>query len=125
MNTNKRNVALAELLLILPAALFMGALVVRHMQTAAFGLDLAAQRTVMWYAERQWTLWLLLVALPFLVLVVGCATLLQSWEVEGLRAAVRQPLAAIRTHAPTVSIAVLTAAAGVILGIVALHILAN
>jgi hypothetical protein len=125
MNTNKRTIAVAELLLILPAALFMLALVMRRVQPLPFGLVQAAQRTVTWYADRLWTLWVLLVAMPFAVLIIGCATLLQSWEEEGLRMAVRQPRAAMRTHLAILSIAALTCAAGGILSVVALHILAN
>jgi len=32
----------------------------------------------MWYSGRIWTLWILLFALPFAVLVTGCVTLLRS-----------------------------------------------
>jgi hypothetical protein len=123
MNANKHHVALMEVLLILPAALFMASLVVRELP--ASGLGAAAQRTVMWYAERQWTLWLLLVTLPLVVLVVGCATLLQGWDAEHLRTAVHKPLAAISTDGTTMFIAALTFVAASILAIVGLHILAN
>ena len=70
MNAKKHHVALMEVFLILPAVLFMASLVARNLPASTLGV--AAQRTVMWYAERQWTLWLLLVALPLVVLVVGC-----------------------------------------------------
>jgi hypothetical protein len=123
MNVNKHYIALLELLLILPAALFMASLVLRGLP--ATGLDVAAQHTVMWYAGRQWTLWLLLVTLPFGALVVGCATLLKSWEVMGLRTAVRNPQTALQVQGASVSIVALTCVAGVILAIVGLHILAN
>jgi hypothetical protein len=123
MNANKHYVALMEFLLILPAALFMAALAVRELPTS--GLDVAAQRTVMWYAERQWTLWLLLVTLPLVVLIFGCATLLQDWDAERLRTAVHKPLTALSTDGTTIFIAALTFAAAIILAIVGLHILAN
>ena len=123
MNANKHYVALMEVLLILPAAIFMASLVVRELP--ASGLDVAAQRAVMWYAERQWTLWLLLVTLPLVVLVVGCATLLQGRDADRLRTAVHTPLAAISTDGTTIFIAALTFVAAAILAIVGLHVLAN
>jgi len=123
MNANKHYVALTEVLLILPAALFMASLVLRELP--ASGLDVAAQRTVTWYAERQWTLWLLLVTLPLVVLVVGSATLLQGWDADCLRTAIHKLLAAISTDGTTIVIAALTFVAATILAIVGLHILAN
>lgn len=96
----KRALATAELLLILPAALFMTALAAR---TLPFQLARTADQIVMWYAGRQWTLWVLLIALPMAVLVSGGATLLQSGS--------RQTFVLV--------------AAGIILAIVVLHMLAN
>ncbi len=123
MNANKHYVALTEVFLILPAVLFMASLVARNLPASTLGIT--AQRTVMWYAERQWTLWLLLVALPLVVLVVGCATLLQGWGVERVRSGIHKPLAAISTDGTTIFIAALTLVAAIILAIVGLHILAN
>jgi ABC-type Fe3+ transport system permease subunit len=123
MNANKHRVALMEVLLIVPAAIFMASLVVRELPGS--GLDVAAQRTVMWYAERQWTLWLFLVTLPLAALVSGSATLLQGWDADRLRTAVHKPLAAISTDGATIFIAALTFVAAIILAIVGLHILAN
>jgi ABC-type Fe3+ transport system permease subunit len=118
MNANKHFVALMEVLLILPAALFMTCLAVR--QLPASGLDIAAQRTVMWYANQQWTLWLLLVTLPLVVLAVGCGTLLQGWSAEHQQTHDRRQLAGT-----TIFIAALTFTAAVILAIVSVHLLAN
>jgi len=59
----------------LPAALFMTALVVRSLSYCITNRRLTAQQLVMWYAGRMWTLWVLLLALHFTVLVTGCATL--------------------------------------------------
>lgn len=123
MNANKHYAALVEFLLILPASLFMGSLFLRRLP--ASGLDMAAQRTVMWYAERQWTLWLLLVVLPLVALFVGCATLLQGWSTEGLRTAGHKSVAGFSTGGATVLITALTIVAAMILAIVCLHILAN
>src|SRR5579862_8843062 len=97
MQTGSRTIATTELLLIFPATLFMTALVVRTLQPLQNEPARTAQRIVMWYAEREWTLWILLIALPLAVLVTGCATL--------IRGNARQTLAAIRAHPATLFIA--------------------
>ena len=67
---------MALLLLILPSILFMGALVVRELQPLQNEpAHTAQQQLVMWYAALMWTLWVLLIALPFAVLATGCVTL--------------------------------------------------
>ncbi len=110
-----RAIAAIELVLILPAALSMTALVLRNLPQFEHG----AQQLVMWYARRMWSLWVLLLGLPLTVLVSGCATLARDWERN------MQSLAMILTHSATLLIAATTAGAGVILPIVALHMLAN
>ncbi len=126
MNTFRRAIATTELLLIFPAALFMIALFVRKLQPLQFEPARTAQRIVLWYAGRQWTLWLLLIALPFAVLVTGCATLLRSWNVDGaLPQDARQRLAAARAHPTTLFVAAATLTAAAVLVIVVLHMLAN
>jgi hypothetical protein len=117
MQTVRRAIATTELLLILPAAFFMTALVVRTLQPLEGEPAHTAARIVMWYAERQWTLWILLIALPLAVLVTGCATLMQSDA--------RQTLAAIRANPVTLFVAAATLSAAGILVIVVLHMLAN
>ena len=80
-----------------------------------------------WYSLRPHVgLWILLIALPLAVLVIGCATLLRSWndDVE-LRQASRQTLSAIRAHLATLFVAAATLTAGVILAIVAMHVLTD
>jgi len=127
MNTTKRCIAAAELLLIFPAALFMTALFVRNLQPLQYEPAHAAQRIVKWYAVRpRIGLWGLLIALPLAVLVTGCGTLLRSWsdEVE-LRQATRQTLAAISAHLATLLVAGATLTAGGVLAIVALHMLTD
>jgi ABC-type Fe3+ transport system permease subunit len=124
--TIKRTIATAELLLIAPAALFMSALFVRNLQPEQYEPAHSAQRIVMWYAARLWTLWVLLMALPFAVLVAGCVTLLRGWHHDTeLRQAARQTLAAIRAHLPTLCVAAATVAAAGVLAIVALHSLTD
>jgi len=116
-STVKRTIATTQLLLIVPAALFMTAVVVRTNTT---------QQIVMWYAGRGWTLWVLLIGLPLSVLVIGCTTLLESWNDDGaLRQAAWQTPGAVRAHLATVLIAAATVAAGGVLAVVGLHMLAN
>jgi hypothetical protein len=122
MNTAKRAIATTELLLILPAALFMTALFVRALQPFGDGPARTADRIVTWYADRQWTLWVLLIALPLAVLVTGCAALMQGTL---MRNDARGTLTAIRAHPSTLLVAAATLTAGVFLVIVVLHMLAN
>ena len=127
MNTIKRAIAATELLLIAPAVLFMTALFVRNLQPQQYEPAHTAQRIVMLYAARPHVgLWVLLMALPFAVLVTGCATLLRSWRHDAeLRQAARQTLAAIRPHLATLLVGAATLTAGVVLAIVALHVLTD
>jgi hypothetical protein len=123
MYANRYRIALVESLLLLPAALFMISLMLRRLP--ASGLSMAAQDTVMWYAERPWTLWLLLLTLPFGVFVLGCTTLLQDCGAVGHRVLVEKSLSAFPINRASVFIAALTLVAAIILLIVGLHMLAN
>ncbi len=121
-----RLIAATELVLLFPAALFMTALVLRNLQPQQYGLAHSAQQLVMWYAGRMWTLWVLLLGLPLIVLVTGGATVLHSWNRDiVLPHTARQSLAVIRAHLATLFVATITLAAAGILAIVILHMLAN
>ena len=126
MGTNRSIIAAAELVLLFPAALFLTAVIVCHLQPLQYEPAHIAQQIVTWYSVRYWTLWVLLISLPFAALLTGCVTLLQNSK-GGTeeRQASRQPLAAIRTHLPTRIIAAATLSAGLILVVVVLHMLAN
>jgi hypothetical protein len=119
--------ASVELLLISPAGLFMTALFVRNLQPQQYEPAHTAQQIVMWYAARTQTgLWLFLMALPVLVLLVGCATLWRQWHNDAeLRTAARQFLALTRTHLATILVASASLAAVGVLGIVAVHALTD
>jgi hypothetical protein len=104
------------LALIGPAAFFMGALIVRHVSSIQVEPARSAQQVVMWYAGRIWTLWVLLLALPFTALATGCAVLKQNW---GRRRHAKQ------FARQSLVIGVTTIAAGGILALVVLHVLAN
>jgi len=113
--------AVLDLVLIFPAALFMAALVIRHLPQHEMANG--AQRIVMWYAGRLWTLWVLLLALPFMVLIAGCVALVRD-RIETPSAARQRP-AVIRAQPAILFIAALTLSAAGILVIVVLHMLAN
>src|SRR5579864_1531218 len=127
MHAIKRTIAAAELLLVFPAVLFMTALFVRNLQPQQYEPARSAQRIVVWYSARPHVgLWLLLIAMPLAVLLIGCGTLLRSWTSDlQLRLATLQTLAAVRAHLSTLLIAAATAAAGAILAVVALHVLTD
>lgn len=120
----KRTLVTAHLLLISPAVLFLFAVIVRRFQSSQTAET--AQYIVTWYAERMWTLWILLLALPISVLLSGCFSLLRDWsrspQVDSFaqKAVVTLHPAGARTF-----IAITTATAAVIVGIVVLHMLAN
>ena len=106
-----RIITALALALILPASLFMLALVVRNFTPLPLKVTSTAQQIVAWYAARMWTLWVFLLALPITVLVSGAATL--RYKNRDLQHTWRGLLGAI------------TLAAGGILAIVVLHMLAN
>lgn len=126
MKTWTRVTPAAQLLLIFPAVLFMGALVVRNLSPLQAEPARTAQQIVMWYAGRMWTLWVLLIALPLAVLVAGCMTLRRNWTGgAGLLQGAKQALAVTRANGGTLVVALLTVTSAVILMIVGLHMLAD
>lgn len=108
--------AASELALILPAAFFLAAVVVRSIP----GVANPAHQVVMWYANRLWTLWVLLIALPFAALISGCVSLLANVDTRDWRSSWSAAITG-----PRRVIAIETLAAGVILSVVVLHMLAN
>jgi hypothetical protein len=111
MDAHQRSIAAADLVLISPAVLFMIALLVRLAPPSVPAQ--AAQAIVTWYSDRNWTLWVLLFALPLAALVIGGAALFRQWKGP----ARRRPAARV--------IAVETLASLVILAIVAVHVMMN
>lgn len=124
MKTLPRLLAALELTLVFPAVLFMSALFARSIQPVQFEPAHTAQRIVDWYAASPHVgLWLLLIAFPLLVLAIGSASLARQWLRDpGLRDAASRTLALIRSYAAALLIAGATCVAGVILAIVALHL---
>jgi hypothetical protein len=116
-------IAALQLVLIFPAALFLTAVVVRYVPP----LHDDAQRIVMLYAGKVWTLWVLLLTLPLCVLVTGCATLLRGWnrDVELPNAARQSLIVALGQPPATLFVAAATLAAAGILATIILHMLAH
>jgi hypothetical protein len=76
MNTIHHALAAAELLLVVPAALF-----VRDIQPAHYEPARTAGRLVDWFSARPLVgLDVFLIALPFAVFVTGCTTLVRRWR---------------------------------------------
>ena len=124
--TTRRVVAAAALVLISPAALFMSALVARGLQPPEHEPARSMARIVPWFAARRWTLWVLLIALPFMVVVMGFITLTRTWrEDAGLRGSARLTLEAFREHLATLLLAAATLAAAGVLAIVGVHMLTD
>ena len=122
----KRALAAAHLLLISPAVLFLVAVLVQGLQLLRNEPAHTAQHIVLWYAERMWTLWILLLALPLSVLISGCLWLLRDSSAGGQIASLPQKvLAALHPVGARTSVAVTTLTAAVIVGVVILHMLAN
>jgi hypothetical protein len=123
----KFTIATAELLLIFPAVVFMAALFVRNLQPPQYEPAHTAHQIVAWYAARPHLgLWVLLIALPLIVLVTGSATLLHKWSVEAeLRQTALQALIMRRPHAATLLVAGATLTAAAVLAIVALHVMTD
>ena len=114
-----------QLVLIVPAALFMTAVLVAAGDAPKYDLARVAQRIVSWYSGRMWTLWLLLLALPCAVLIAGCATLLAAWNHDEVPHSARQSLSTIQAPLATLGVAGTTLASAAILAIVMLHMLAH
>jgi ABC-type Fe3+ transport system permease subunit len=121
-----RVVAAIQLILIAPAALFMTMVAAQNLQPPGREPAHSAHGIVMWFAGRRWTLLVLLISLPLLVLALGCATLLRRWREDAeLRGDALRTVAAIRAHLATLLIAAATSAAAIFLAIVAVHMLTD
>ena len=115
--TGSTLLAASELILLLPALLFLTAVVVRYVPRLAD----PGQQVVLWYATRPWTLLVFLLALPFAALVAGCITLVRTRRA----AAGRQVPSVVGTRLLSRIVALETLTAGAIVTVVILHMLAN
>ena len=127
MNAIKRTLAVTELLLVLPATLFMTSLFVRNIQPAPYEPAQTARRVVEWFSTKPHLgLQVFLIAMPLAALVLGFTTVLRSWRGdEEVRQAAVKTLATARAHLATLLIAGATLVAGCVLAIVALHVMTD
>jgi len=127
MKTIQRSLAALELLLVFPAVLFMTSLFARNVQPEQYEPAHTARRIVDWYASSPHVgLWILLIALPLAVLIIGVATLLREWtRDDSLREATLKMLGLIRAHLADLLIASATVASFGILAIVGLHMITD
>jgi len=123
----KRSIAALELLLVFPAALFMGSLFLRQIQPQQYQPAHAAQAIVDWYAARPAVgLHICLIALPLTALFIGVVTLLRNWNDDAeLRRDTLETLAFLRTHLTMLLVAIAALAAACILAIVAVHVITD
>ena len=120
MKAINRTIAIIELLLVFPAALFMVALFLREVQPLA-----QTGRLVEWFShDVVLGLDVFLIAMPLAAFVIGCAMVLRSWrgDVEFRRASL-EIFTIVRAHVASLLIAGVTLMAGGILAIVALHMI--
>lgn len=99
--------------LILPATIFLLAVVLQKLGSASSQPALAAHQFVSLYAGRAWTLWLLLLTLPFLTMLIGGVIIMLPSYILEMPGKARY------------SIYSTTGIAGVILAIVILHMAAT
>src|SRR5580704_8334435 len=124
MRATERLVAASQLLLIFPAVLFMGSLVLRNLSPLQYEPAHTAQQIVMWYAGRLWTLWVLLFTLPCIVLVVGCVAL-RTRNRDTEQHSAPGSVASTRPHWLVRLLYVTTVASAGVLAIVVFHVLTH
>jgi len=120
MKAIKRTIAIIELLLVFPAALFMIALFLREVQPLA-----QTGRLVEWFSHHVVLgLYVFLIAMLLAAFVVGCGIVVRGWRSDAeFRRATLEIIAAVRAHVASLAIAVGTLVAGGILAIVAMHMI--
>jgi len=120
MKANERIIAIFELFLVFPAALFMVALFLREVQPLA-----QTGRLVEWFSHHVVLgLYVFLIAMPLAALVIGGAIVLRSWRSDAeFRRAAFEVFTAARAHLASLLIAGATLMAGGILALVAMHLI--
>ena len=123
----KRSIATIELILILPASLFMFSLFLRNVQPEPYQPAQTARLIVNWFtAQPHIGLQLFLISFPFLAFILGASTILRNWNSDpNLRQLASTTFAALRAQASFLLITAATVLAAAILSIVALHLLTD
>jgi hypothetical protein len=122
MKTIKPAIAVVELLLVFPAALFMTALFLREVQPLA-----QTGRLVEWFSHHVILgLYIFLIAMPLAAFVGGCAIVLRSWHSDAeFRRVALAILTTARPHLAALLVAGATLMAGGILAMVAMHMITD
>ena len=120
MRAIKQALAIVELILVLPASLFMAALFLREVQPAA-----QTGRLVEWFSHHVVLgLYIFLVAMPLAAFIAGCAMVLRNWRDDAqFRRAALEMFSTARAHVASLLIAGATLIAGSILALVAMHMI--
>jgi hypothetical protein len=120
MKTLRPTVAIIELLLIVPATLFMAALFLRAVQPI-----MGTGHLIDWFSRHTLVgLGVFLFAMPLAAGIVGLAVILRSWRRDAaLRRDALEVFAILRANLAYLLIAISTLTAGGILTIVALHMI--
>lgn len=115
-----RTAATIELLLVVPATLFLGALFLRDVQPL-----MGTGHLVDWFARHVVLgLYVSLIAMPLVALVTGVGVMLRSWRSGGeFRRRAKRMSAVIRGNLASLLIAASTLMAGGILAVVAMHMI--
>ena len=116
----KRLIATAELLLIVPATIFMIALFLQEVQPM-----MQTGHLVNWFSQHTFLgLYIFLIAMPFSALSIGGITLFKIWQNDTeLRQTALRVLVAVRAHFAMLLISLLTILSVSILSVVALHMI--
>lgn len=120
--------AVAEWLLVLPAAVFLAAAALRQLQPAQYEPARTSLIIFEWAATHisRAGAALLFLGLPGIAVVAGCIALLRLWrQDEALRQDLMTALAGLRRHAVIALMAVATLLAGSILAAAAVHIITD
>lgn len=121
-------VAVSEWLLVLPAALLLGAAALRQLQPAAHEPARTISMFLAWVGPRisHTDAALLFLALPGVAVVAGCVALLLLWRgSETLRQDVSAAVASLRRHLAVAILGTGTLLAGTILAAVLAHIITD
>lgn len=121
-------VAFTEWLMVLPAAVFIAAAILRSLQPSQYEPARTSSAIVNWAAAHVTRLdaAILFLGLPALAAIIGCAVLMRMWHSdEDLRQDLTAMADTIRRHTATVLLTAATAVAGAIFVFSVIHVLTD
>jgi len=129
MHNNARLpiLAIAEWLMVLPAVVFLAAAVLRGLQPAQYEPAHTSGIIFAWFSQMPPTVVAgLLIGLPGLVALLGCVTVVRSWQKDsGLREDAAAALAILQRQAAPCLLVTATLLAGAILTLVVSHVITD